>query len=68
MTDPAFKESNDTMVGLFKLLSKQGLDVVTHHDPIDPADIERLKTSNVIGTEDPVALQRLLWLNIALHL
>ena len=68
VSDPAFKESNDTMVGIFKLLSKQGLDVVQHHDPIDPKDMELLKSSGVIGTNDPIALQRLVWLSIALHL
>ena len=52
MTDPALKESNETMVGLFKELSKQGFGVVQHHDTIDPCDIEKLKTSSVIGTED----------------
>ena len=40
------------MVGLFKVLSKQGFGVVQHHDTIDPCDIEKLKTSSVIGTED----------------
>ena len=43
MTDPALKESNETMVGLFKVLSKQGFGVVQHHDTIDPCDIGKLK-------------------------
>ena len=30
-------------------------------------DIEKLKTTNVIGTDNPLSLQRLVWLGIALH-
>lgn len=67
VSDPAFKQSNDTMAGVFKWLAKEGLDKVQHHEPIDPMDIEKLKTTNVIGTENPLALQRLVWLGIALH-
>ena len=61
VSDPAFKVSNDQMIGIFKWLAKQGLDTVNHHD------IEQLKATNIIGTDNPLALQRLVWLGVALH-
>ena len=59
VSDPAFKESNDTMCGVFKWLAKQGLDTVQHHDLIEKQDIDKMKATNVIGTDNPVSLQRL---------
>ena len=67
VSDPVFKLSNDTMVGVFKWLAKQGLDNVTHHEPIDQNDIDKLKATGVIGTDNPLSLQRLVWLGVALH-
>ena len=67
VSDPVFKESNDTFSGIFKWISRQGLDVVSHHEPIDPKDIQKFKDSGIIGTNEPLALQRLNWLNIAIH-
>lgn len=66
-SDPAFRESNSTMTGMFKLLSREGLDVTQHHAALEPQDLAMLKTSGVIGTHNPMALQYLVWLNIALH-
>ena len=63
--DLAFKESNDTMAGINKLSSRQGLDVVKHHDPIEAQDIETLRTTGVISTDNHVGLQRFVWLSIA---
>ena len=34
---------------------------------MDPKDIEQLKATNIIGTDNPLALQRLVWLGVALH-
>ena len=65
--DLSFKESNDTMAGINKLLSRQGLDVVKHHDLIEAQDIEKLQATRIISRDNPVALQRLVWLSIALH-
>ena len=67
VSDPAFKESNDTMTGVFKWLAKQGLDTVQHHEPMDQNDIDKLKATNAIGTDNPLSLQRLVWIGIALH-
>ena len=68
VSDLAIKQGNETLVGLFKMLSKQGLDVVRHHDPIDQHDLNLLKSSGVIGTNNPQSLQRLVSLNVALLL
>ena len=57
VSDPAFKQCNDTMAGVFKWLAKEGLDKVQHHEPIDPMDIEKLKTTNVIGTDEKDTVQ-----------
>ena len=59
VSDPAFKESNDIMCGVFKWLAKPGLDTVQHHAPIEKQDIDKMKATNVIGTDNPVSLQRL---------
>ena len=55
------------MAGIFKWLAKEGLDTVNHHEPIDKMDLAKLKSTNVIGLDNPLSLQRLVWLGIALH-
>ena len=67
VADPVFKESNATMEGMFKWLAKEGLDTVNHHEPIDAMDIAKLKATGVIGMDNPVSLQRLVWLGVALN-
>ena len=48
------------------MLYRQGLDVVQHHDRIGQHDLNLLKLSGVIGTNNPQILQSLVWLNVAL--
>ena len=67
ISDPAFKSSNDTMTGVFKRLGREGLDRVQHHEPIAQEHIAQLKATNVIGTDNPLSLQRLVWLGIGIH-
>ena len=55
------------MIGVVKWLAKQDLDNIVHHEPMDQKDIDQLKASNVIGTDNPLSLQRLVWLGIGLH-
>ena len=66
-SDPAFSESNATMSGIFKCLARQGLDVTKHHEALEKADLIKLKSTGVIGTHNPWALQYLVWLNLAIH-
>ena len=66
-SDPAFQTSNSQMVGIFKCLARQGLDITKHHAALEKVDLEKLKSTGVIGTHNPQALQYLAWLNIALH-
>ena len=61
-SDPAFKGSNSTMAGMFKCLARQGLDVTQHHAALEAEDLAKLKSTGIIGTSNPVALQRLVWL------
>ena len=37
------------MAGINKLLSRQGLDIMKHHDLIEAHDIEKLKSTGVIS-------------------
>ena len=43
------------------------MDKVKHHQPIEGAELEKLRKTGTIGTHNPLALLRLVWLNIALH-
>ena len=65
--DVEFRHSNEVLTGIFKMLSREGLDNVRHHNPIEQGDLDKLKTTRTIGIHSPVALQRLVWLNIAMH-
>ena len=48
-------------------MARQGLDVTKHHAALEQADLAKLKSTGVIGTNNPKSLQNLVWLNIALH-
>ena len=65
--DSAFNNSNQVLKGIFKKLSRDGMVYVKHHNAIEKGDFQKLKDSGTIGTNDPKALQRLVWLNIAMH-
>ena len=67
INDLAFKNSNEVLEGIFKKLSREGKDRVKHHQPIEGAELEKLRTTGTIGTNNPLALLRFVWLNIALH-
>ena len=48
-------------------MTSEGRDKSSHHNPIEPADMEKLVDSGTIGIDNPKSLQRLVWLSLALH-
>ena len=65
--DVAFKNSNEVLTGIFKKISREGLDKVKHHNPIELGDLVTFRTTGTIGIHSPRALQNLVWLNVAIH-
>ena len=65
--DREFSRSNEILGGIFKVMTSEGRDKVSHHNPIEPGDMKKLVESSVIGTGNPMSLQRLVWLSLALH-
>ena len=55
------------MSGIFKTMTSEGRDNTTHHNPVEAGHMKQLADTGVIGTENPKALQNLVWLSIALH-
>ena len=62
MTDRTFMTSNHVLLGLIKLLKRDGRDTTVHKKAISPGDIEKLYTSGVFDMQKPDTLQnKVLW-------
>ena len=67
ITDNVFKPANIVFSGRLKLNKIQGKDTTTHKTPIQRGDMEKLYSSNVLSNDNPVALQRKVYVEISLH-
>ena len=66
--DRSFKPANDVLDASLKSLARQGLISSTKHKPpISPEDLERLYSTNQLGTETPQSLVQTAWFNVLLY-
>ena len=66
MADKEFHRSNQMFLGMIQKLKREGLDVTKHHSSISEGDLEKLRSSNVLTTENPKGLLRKVWFDIML--
>ena len=67
LSDGRFLNSNQVLKGVFKTLTEMGECTMSHHKPIEKGDINKLKSTGVIGTDNTHSLLHLVWLSIALQ-
>ena len=67
MLDRDFLPANQVFTGLLKQLRRDGLDRTKHKSIIQREDIEKMYTTGVIGTSNPVALQRKIFFDLSFH-
>ncbi|XP_041090621.1 uncharacterized protein LOC121303856 isoform X3 [Polyodon spathula] len=67
MTDRPFLTSNQRFLGLLKQLETENRGMLSHHAPLQPGDFKKLLETGVLGVDNPLALQRYVWMTLALH-
>ena len=65
--DKEFRAANDVLVGSLKDLKRQGQDITKHKQAISDADMSKLYDSGVLSDENPVALQRKVFVKLMLQ-
>lgn len=66
LSDKEFHKSNQMFLAMLKKLKREGMDRSKHHSSISEGDLEKLRRSNVLGTDNPKSLQRKVWFDIML--
>jgi hypothetical protein len=66
-TDREFIVANQVYEGKIKDLKRQGKDTTQHKKAINEEDMKRMYSSGVLSTDNPVALQRKVFIEIGLH-
>ena len=61
MRDAPFKRANNMLVGVLKKQKNEGLDHTRHHQNIQKADLNTLMESDVLNSNIPEGLQKLVW-------
>lgn len=64
--NPTFKRSNIVLNAKIKSLKRQGKQSVKHKPALEPEDLVKLKTSDVLDCSNPLGLQRNVWFNTSL--
>ena len=67
MTDRAFMTSNHVLLGLIKLLKRDGKDTTVQKRSISPGDIEKLYASGVFDMQKPDTLQNKVFWDVMLN-
>lgn len=67
MHDRVFQSANQVFVGVVRKLRQDGLDKTKHKDAITAADMQLIRDSGVLSTDDPVGLQRKVYMEVSLH-
>lgn len=65
--DPKFSRSNQMLDAQLKMLKRIGKENVQHKPPIEPEDLQKLKSSNVFSFDSPLSLLRCVWFNVVLY-
>ena len=65
--DRDFMSANQVFQGKMKSLKREGKDLVKHKDAIAESDMKTLYDSGVLGVDDPVSLQRKVFVELGLH-
>ena len=67
MHDIAFQSANQVFVGMVRKLRQDGLDKTRHKDAIRASDMKKLYECSTLSTDDPVGLQRKVYIEVCLH-
>jgi hypothetical protein len=67
MSDTEFRSANQVFDGKIVGLKKSGKDQTQHKAAIEREDMEKFYASGVLSNDNPVSLQRKIFLEIALH-
>ena len=67
MHDIAFQSANQVFVGMVRKLRQDGLDKTRHKDAIRASDMKKLYECGTLSTDDPVGLQRKVYIEVCLH-
>ncbi|CAG2190184.1 KCTD1_15 [Mytilus edulis] len=67
MTDRAFMTSNHVLLGLIKLLKRDGKDTTVHKKAISQGDIEKLYSCGVFNVDSPDTLQNKVFWDVMLN-
>ena len=68
MRGAAFKPANNMLVGVLKVLKREGRDQKKSFDAICEGDLQKLMSSNVFGTDTPSKLLKLVWFSTQFYL
>ena len=68
MYDSEFKSANNILVGVLKKMKREGKDDTKSYKPISSGDLQKLIRSGVLGTDNPLQLQDLVWFSIQFYL
>ena len=67
MHDREFLQANQVFQGIIKNLRRSGLDVTKHKSSISKPDFEKMYSSKVLSNDDPISLQRKVFVEMGLH-
>lgn len=67
MHDRAFQSANQVYVGVIRKLRQDGLDKTKHKNAVTAGDMQLIRESGVLATDNPVGLQRKVYMEISLH-
>ena len=67
MHDRAFQDANQVFLGKIRKLQQDGLDQTKHKDAVHAGDMAKLYDSGTLAIDNPVALQRKVYLEVSLH-
>ena len=65
--DKDFTAANDVFLGSLKELKRQGMDTTKHKQAINAEDMEKLYDTGVLSDDNPVALQRKVFVELMLQ-
>ena len=67
MHDRAFQDANQVFFGKIRKLQQDGLDRTKHKDAVRAGDMTKLYDSGTLAIDNPVALQRRVYLEVSLY-
>lgn len=65
--DKEFQECNQVFEGKLKQMKREGKDITQHKQSITPGDMKKMYDSKVLGNQDPVSLQRKVFVELGIH-